>query len=167
TVTPAFGATAAGKVISTRCRSPRGSCPGLKLAAALPTVTDFTLALELRRSVSVRPGPLPTFVALMVATPLSERSAGCTFALTSNELTCQMTVAGACAPACVTRQRMSASKRSVLIVGLNQKSTNADHQRYEQAGECRATSRAAARGARAAAHLVRLTTLAPGNRALP
>src|SRR4051794_32915614 len=100
-----------------RCKSPRGSCPGLKLAAAPPTVTDFTLALALRRRVRVRPDPLPMFVALIVATPLSERSACWTFALTSNELICQITLAGgACAAACIARHSMSASKRSVFIV---------------------------------------------------
>ena len=88
------GATCAGNEISIFCRSPRGSVPGLKLAVAPPTVTDFTLAFELSRTVIVRPGPLPTFVAATVATAFSTRSFCCTLALISNEVTCQITLTG-------------------------------------------------------------------------
>ena len=87
-----FGATDAGSEISIFCKSPRGSGPGLKLAAAPPIVTDFTLAFAFSRRVNVRPAPLPTFIALIVATAFSDRSFGGTLALISNDVTCQITL---------------------------------------------------------------------------
>ena len=77
-----------------RCKSPRVSVPGRNVAAAPATATDFTLAFEFRRTVSVRPALLPTFVAFSEAMTLSVRSACCTFALTSYEVTHSLQLPG-------------------------------------------------------------------------
>src|ERR1043165_8173035 len=109
----AFGATADGKAISIFARS--RSVLGRNVAAAPATATDATFALEFIRTVSVRPAVPPTLVALSVATTLITRSVCCTFALTSNELTCQMTGAVVCAPAYAQTQSNRRSERNVFI----------------------------------------------------
>src|SRR5689334_10652947 len=110
-----LGATDDGKAISIFCSSLR-SVPGRNPVAAPPTATDATFAFACKRTVSVRPALPPTFVAFSVATTFTTRSACCTFALTSNEVTCQMTGAGVCAPACAQTQSNSSSDRNVFIV---------------------------------------------------
>src|ERR1044072_5820135 len=109
----AFGATADGKAISIFARS--RSVPGRNVAAAPSPATDATFALEFIRTVSVRPAVPPTLVALSVATTLITRSVCCTFALTSNELTCQMTGAVVCAPAYAQTQSNRRRERNVFI----------------------------------------------------
>src|ERR1043166_2577209 len=109
----AFGATADGKAISIFARS--RSVLGRNVPAAPATPTDATFPLHFIRTVSVRPALPPMLVALSVATTLITRSVCCTFALTSNELTCQMTGAVVCASSYAQTQSNRRSERNVFI----------------------------------------------------
>jgi hypothetical protein len=88
----ALGATDDGKAISNFCTSALDSAVCRKFAGAPATVTDFMLAFEFNLTVSVRPGPFPTLVALSVAVTPMSRCSGWTLTFRSNELTCQITV---------------------------------------------------------------------------
>src|ERR1043166_5850446 len=57
------------------CNFRLASLPGLMLAVWLPTLADSILAFSFRRSVSVRPAPVPTLRAVMTARALIERDA--------------------------------------------------------------------------------------------
>ena len=56
------------------------------------------------------------FVALSVAVAFSKRVSCCTLATTANEVTCQITDAGACATPWAETHRMSVNKRSILMI---------------------------------------------------
>jgi hypothetical protein len=115
----ALGPTADGNAISTRFRSPLVSGLSRNVEAAPATATDFTLDFEFKRTVSVRPELPPTFVAFSEATTLSTRSACCTFALTSNEVTCQITGAVVCASTPAQTHNNRSKERNVFIMKRN------------------------------------------------
>ena len=110
-----FGATGDGNKISIVCSSGLVSALGRCVAAAPLTATDFTLAFEFKRTVNVLPALPPTFVAFNVATTLSMRSACCTFAETSNKVTCQITGAAVCAAEYAQTQSNMTNERNVFI----------------------------------------------------
>jgi hypothetical protein len=86
------------------------------LAEAPFTCTDFTLAFEFSRTVSVRPAAVPTFVTLIVAFVFNERVSCCTVAETPKDVTCQITEAVDCERAGKKTHSMSVDRRSILMI---------------------------------------------------
>src|SRR5207237_5042585 len=100
TLSVEFGGKPEGRLICAVGKFERASVLLVKVAGASPTVTVLISLAVLKRTVNVRPTPVPTLRAVSKARPVRARSvapdAG-SVAVTSKLVTCQMTTPSVCA----------------------------------------------------------------------